>query len=80
MTKINTITVRYFASLRERLGRHVDYVEVTGLNCVADVWNRVSADPLPTNTLIAVNQEYATSGSPVRAGDEVAFFPPVTGG
>ena len=80
MTKINTITVRYFASLRERMGRGEDQVEAAGLICVADVWSRVSADPLPANTLVAINQEYAAPGSPVQAGDEVAFFPPVTGG
>jgi molybdopterin synthase sulfur carrier subunit len=28
----------------------------------------------------AVNQDYAQPTDPVRAGDEVAFFPPVTGG
>ncbi len=28
----------------------------------------------------AVNQDYAQPGDPVRPGDEVAFFPPVTGG
>ena len=28
----------------------------------------------------AVNQDYAEPGDPVRPGDEVAFFPPVTGG
>ena len=80
MTRMNVITVRYFASLRERLGRSEDRVEAAGLSCVADVWNRVSAEPLPANTLIAINQEYASPVSPVRAGDEVAFFPPVTGG
>jgi sulfur-carrier protein len=29
---------------------------------------------------VAVNQEYAKPDDPVRAGDEVALFPPVTGG
>jgi len=29
---------------------------------------------------VAVNQEYALPGDPVRPGDEVALFPPVTGG
>lgn len=29
---------------------------------------------------VAVNQEYADSDAPVKAGDEVALFPPVTGG
>jgi molybdopterin synthase sulfur carrier subunit len=80
MAKLNVITVRYFASLRERLGRSEDQVEADGLCCVADVWDRVSAVPLPINTLVAINQEYASPGSVVRAGDEVAFFPPVTGG
>ncbi|MEK7759610.1 MAG: MoaD/ThiS family protein [Pseudomonadota bacterium] len=80
MASTNVITVRYFSSLRERLGRSEDQVEAADLHCVADVWSRISAEPLPANTLVAINQEYASSGSPVRAGDEVAFFPPVTGG
>ena len=29
---------------------------------------------------VAVNQEMADPATPVKAGDEVAFFPPVTGG
>ncbi|MEP5717841.1 MAG: MoaD/ThiS family protein, partial [Alphaproteobacteria bacterium] len=29
---------------------------------------------------VAVNQEYVSLNHPVTAGDEVAFFPPVTGG
>ena len=29
---------------------------------------------------VAVNQEYARPGDPVKPGDEVALFPPVTGG
>jgi molybdopterin synthase sulfur carrier subunit len=75
-----SITVRYFASLREHLGRGEDQVDAAGLSCVADVWSRVCAEPLPANTLVAINQEYASPASAVRAGDEVAFFPPVTGG
>ncbi len=75
-----TITVRYFASLRERLGRSQEQVPAAGLSCPAEVWRRVCPEPMPVNTLIAVNQEYARPDSPVKAGDEVAFFPPVTGG
>jgi molybdopterin synthase sulfur carrier subunit len=74
------ITVRYFASIREQLGRHEDRLTAAGVACVADVWRRVAAGPLPPNTLVAVNQEYAQPDTLVRAGDEVAFFPPVTGG
>jgi molybdopterin synthase sulfur carrier subunit len=35
---------------------------------------------MPANTLAAVNMEYVDLAGPVRDGDEVAFFPPVTGG
>lgn len=75
------IQVRFFASLRERLGREADAVETAGALTVADVWARVAGDqPLPPNTLIAVNMEYAALNRDVNDGDEVAFFPPVTGG
>jgi molybdopterin synthase sulfur carrier subunit len=77
---MSSITVRYFASLREQLGRGEEQVDVAGLRCVADVWSRVCALPLPVNMLIAIKQEYASPDSAVQAGDEVAFFPPVTGG
>ncbi len=75
-----SITVRYFASLREQLGRGEQQVDAAGLRCVADVWGHVCAQPLPANILVAINREYASPASAVRAGDEVAFFPPVTGG
>lgn len=75
-----TITVRYFASIRERLGRSEDHIDAGQAQSVADVWRLVAREPLPANTLVAINQEYARPESAVRAGDEVAFFPPVTGG
>lgn len=74
------ITVRYFASIREQIGRREDHLDTAGLVCVADVWQQVAREPLPANTLIAVNQEYARPDTKVQPGDEVAFFPPVTGG
>lgn len=75
-----SITVRFFASIRERLGKEQDIIESKGITCAADVWNRAAKIPLPANTLVAVNMEYARPDQPVRDGDEVAFFPPVTGG
>lgn len=77
---MSSIQVRYFASLRERMGKGEEQVQAAGIATVADVWRRVTREPMPANTLVAINQEYAASDAPVRAGDEVAFFPPVTGG
>lgn len=76
------ITVKYFASLRERLGRDQDSLPAEGISTVRDVWLRVAEDPdaFPDNLLVAVNLEYADLDHPVADGDEVAFFPPVTGG
>ena len=76
-----TITVKYFASLRERLGRGEDRLEPPLPMTVEEVWARVGdGEPLAGSLLAAVNLEYAESDHPVADGDEVAFFPPVTGG
>lgn len=77
---MSSIQVRYFASLRERMGKGEEQVQAAGIATVADVWHRVSREPMPAHTLMAINQEYAAVDAPVQAGDEVAFFPPVTGG
>jgi molybdopterin synthase sulfur carrier subunit len=75
------IRVRYFASLRETMGRTEENLVADGLDSVATVWKTVNqGQPLPGNLLCAVNMEYARPETPVRDGDEVAFFPPVTGG
>lgn len=76
-----TIHVKYFASLRDRLGSAEDRLDADRELTVAGVWAALWPDtPLPPNTLAAVNMEYAGPTQSVRDGDEVAFFPPVTGG
>jgi len=76
-----SINVKYFASLRERLGRGEDCIDAAGIATVIDVWLRISGEAsLPENVVTAVNMEYAKPDAAVRDGDEVAFFPPVTGG
>jgi len=78
-----SITVKYFASLRELVGRSEDRLEVnTARMTVAEVWTRVAgADrSLPANVLTAINMEYVKPDTQVKDGDEIAFFPPVTGG
>jgi molybdopterin synthase sulfur carrier subunit len=75
------ITVRYFGSLREMLHRSTDKLDIYGLHTVLSVWKLANSDvSLPENTLSAVNMDYVPLTHPVKSGDEVAFFPPVTGG
>ncbi len=75
------IKIRYFASLRDRMGKSEDKVSLNGDKVtVADVWSKVSSDPIPETILVAVNMEYTDSSQELKSGDEVAFFPPVTGG
>ncbi len=74
------ITVKFFASLRERCGRASCELQPDEPMTVAQVWQAVSEAPAPTHLLCAVNQEYAALTDGVQDGDEVAFFPPVTGG
>ena len=76
-----SIKVRYFASLKESVGRSEDILSITGLLTVNEVWDHAnSGKPLPVNILAAVNMDYVDFDSLVKDGDEVAFFPPVTGG
>lgn len=75
------IQVKYFASLRDQLGRGGDELAPAEGCTVSQVWSTLWPDiTLPPNTLTAVNQEYADLDQTVHDGDEVAFFPPVTGG
>jgi len=79
------IIVKYFASLRENIGRDGDSVEAAGIGSVGDLRaalarrGDVDGDALE-HALCAVNYEYADDGQALKDGDEVAFFPPVTGG
>ena len=74
------VDVKFFASLRERMGRTSDKVTLEGEATVSDVWGQVSSEPMPSNILVAVNKEYTDLSQVLKNDDEVAFFPPVTGG
>jgi len=76
-----TIQVRFFASLRETVGRASLQLPGDGVANVAEVWASAAGGvAVPANALAAINMEYANFDAPVADGDEVAFFPPVTGG
>ncbi|WP_455219664.1 MoaD/ThiS family protein [Kaarinaea lacus] len=76
-----TITVKFFSSLRETLDISSQTLSPEEIDNVSDAWNKATngAD-MPENILVAINMDYVERGHKVQDGDEVAFFPPVTGG
>lgn len=76
-----SIRVKFFASLREQYQIDEASLESQAEMTVNEVWQQVTASAeRPANVLMAVNMEYVDALHPVKSGDEVAFFPPVTGG
>ncbi|MEM7293893.1 MAG: MoaD/ThiS family protein [Pseudomonadota bacterium] len=76
-----TITVKFFAGLRESLNLSHTEVGKESVETVLDVWNQTTGGaPIPDNTVCAINHEHHDFAHSVSDGDEIAFFPPVTGG
>ncbi|MBC2381905.1 molybdopterin converting factor subunit 1 [Pseudomonas sp. WS 5106] len=79
-----SINVLFFARYSEAVGW--DSLEVEGdFATVDDLRKTLAADPgfevlNETSLMCARNQELCNLDEPLQAGDEVAFFPPVTGG
>jgi len=82
------VRLRYFASLREALGTGDERLELPeGITTVAQLtawlqtrgaeWQQALADP---RLHTARNQSVVKADAPVCDGDEIAWFPPVTGG
>jgi molybdopterin synthase sulfur carrier subunit len=83
------VTLLYFASLRESLGTSREQVALPSANSTVsslleqlrardDRWTAAFAPGKQWR--VAVNQQMADLATPLKPGDEVAFFPPVTGG
>jgi sulfur-carrier protein len=83
------VKVLFFANLRERLGTAAEVVEIPdSASTVAGLrlhlmkrggaWQEVLSDMKVVR--VAVNHDMAVAAAPLNPGDEVAFFPPVTGG
>lgn len=76
-----SINIRFFASLADRVGMNETTIASDGVSTARDVWVAcVSNIEIPGNAKVAINQQYADFDTTVNDGDEVAFFPPVTGG
>jgi molybdopterin synthase sulfur carrier subunit len=83
------VKILYFAGLREATGTGAEELALpAGVKDVAGLrewlrgrganWSEALAETRRVRA--AVNQDMAVADTPVRDGDEVAFFPPVTGG
>lgn len=81
------LTLRYFARLREALGAQAQHpfspgLTVGGLRDALIAQGGVHAEALARSQFLraARNQQMVDEAEPLTDGDEVAFFPPVTGG
>ena len=78
--RIMKVEVRFFASVRDRMGVDSLSVETEEGSLVRDLWRKTSGDDPDARVLAAVNARHAPMDQPLADGDVVAFFPPVTGG
>jgi len=81
------INVLYFASFREMLGKADEQIKadhntvgalIESLATRGENWQKALLEN--QNLQIAVNHDVAQRDTMIKAGDEIAFFPPVTGG
>jgi sulfur-carrier protein len=83
------VTLLYFAWVRQKVGRSEERIELpSGVVIVSDLiahlksrgggYEEAFADP--ARLRVAVDQEHVSFDAPVDSAEEVAFFPPVTGG
>jgi MoaE-MoaD fusion protein len=79
------VEVLLFARLRELIGKERLVVYRQDMLTVRDVWDGVRAQypqvsGFEKSLLVSVNQEFAGWDTSIKDGDELAFFPPVSGG
>ncbi|MCA9773735.1 MAG: molybdopterin converting factor subunit 1 [Myxococcales bacterium] len=80
-----TVTVKYFAGLREAVGMTTEEFKFNEPPRVRDALDRIFAAHRPLSAyraslLLAVNLEYADADTLLADGDELALIPPVSGG
>jgi molybdopterin synthase sulfur carrier subunit len=82
------VTIKYFARLREIVGKEHEVLDIAGsdgtlgglLEDLGDGEGPLGDFLSDRPVLLAVNGEYADRGTTLQEGDEVALFPPVSGG
>lgn len=87
--KSNDVTIRYFAWVREKIGRSEERVTLPGdVATVADLvaWLQTRGDVYalafakPSAIRAAIDHKHVQSSAPIHGAREIGFFPPVTGG
>jgi molybdopterin converting factor subunit 1 len=76
------VRLRFFAALREHLGTRAARTVAAGTTAGA-LWQALVAEHPAVGAIqvrLAVNERYVESSHRLEEGDEVAFFPPVSGG
>jgi molybdopterin synthase sulfur carrier subunit len=83
------VTLLYFAWVRQKIGNGEEQLKLPAdVRDVADLMAHLKlrgpayADAFadPARLRVAVNQRHGGFDTPIADGDEIAFFPPVTGG
>ena len=80
-----TVNMRYFAGMREALGRSSERLSLPPGATPEAILDALIAEqprlgPMRTSLMVMVNQAYADRDGALADGDEVAFIPPVSGG
>lgn len=80
-----TVKVLYFGRLKEFSGATEELVELRDGSVIEDLFSRCATDrpelrKFRASLVAARNREFAAWNTPLSAGDEVGFLPPVSGG
>jgi molybdopterin synthase sulfur carrier subunit len=81
---MTTVRILYFAAAREKIGQSEEELAlppgIANLGQLRALLARRHPILAQASIRGAVNQVFATADTPIAAGDEIAFFPPTTGG
>jgi len=80
---MKTLTIQYFAVLREQAGMSEETVQTRAQTAAAlydELRSRHSFHLLPEQLKVAINADFSDWTTPLEDGDTVVFIPPVAGG
>ena len=75
------VKVKFFASLADYIGKPEMDIDISEGAPIQRVWELASSNkPIPEGSLCALNNSHVLFSEQIKKGDEIAFFPPMTGG